>query len=437
MDQKTALNIMKSGYNIFLTGPPGSGKTFILNKYIDYLKNESIKPAITATTGIAATHLNGLTIHSWSGIGIKEKLNEENLKYLKSKFYLKKRITNNQILIIDEISMLNANQLEMIDRVVRMFKKSIRPMGGMQVILCGDFFQLPPVGASNQNNQFVFNSKTWKDLDLKICYLNEQHRQKNDKLYEILNKIRKNQIDSDIINEFLYLQNTIKSKELLPTKLYTHNFDVEKINSEFLEKISEDPVYYTMYNKGSQKLVEILKRGCLAQEVLTLKKGAIVMFVKNDFENNYVNGTLGKIIDFSEHKFPIVETLNKDRITAYPKTWELDEDKNNKALIEQIPLRLAWAVTVHKSQGMTLDCATIDLSRSFEYGMGYVALSRIKSLKGISLLGFNQKALEVNPYILQNDLKLKQQSKKIYDEFKKMSKSKIKKMKKEFFSEIL
>jgi len=191
------------------------------------------------------------------------------------------------------------------------------------------------------------------------------------------------------------------------TKLYTHNVDVDAINNEKLRSISGKTRLYEMRAAGRPIIIETLKHSCLAPEKLFLKTGAMVMFVKNNFEQGYVNGTLGKVVDFDEKGLPIVETIGKRRITATPASWVIQEDEIVKGEIMQIPLRLAWAITIHKSQGMSLDAAEIDLSKSFEAGMGYVALSRVRTLEGIKLIGLNDLALLINQDILRLDEELK------------------------------
>lgn len=433
MIQKEALDILKLGYNIYLTGQAGSGKTFLLNKYISYLKKNKVKVAVTASTGIAATHMNGVTIHSWSGLGIKEELTESQMKKLLRRLYLKKRFLSTNVLIIDEISMLHDFQFDLLNLICQAFKKNQNTFGGMQIICSGDFFQLPPVRSRKRNKaRFVTESKAWSDMDMKICYLEEQHRHVDPKLSKILAEIRNNNVSDESIRLLMNRENKEVLSVIKPTKLYTHNKDVNAINNLELDKIREKKFVYNMHSSGEIKIVEALKRNCLASEELVLKKGAEVMFLKNNFERGYVNGTLGKIVGFDNSDYPIVKTFSGKRIIAIPASWTIEEDDIVKAEINQIPLRLAWAITVHKSQGMTLDAAEIDLSKAFEKGMGYVALSRVKTLDGIKLIGFNETALEVRPEVIELEKDLLNQSNQAQQHLKALGLFKKKKLQKEF-----
>ncbi|MCR4334255.1 MAG: PIF1 family DEAD/DEAH box helicase [Patescibacteria group bacterium] len=407
MTQKDALDILKMGHNVYLTGSAGSGKTYVLNQYIKYLKTHDVGVGVTASTGIAATHMNGTTIHSWTGIGIKDFLSDYDIDHIEQKQYLWNHFKKTNVLIIDEISMLEATRLDMVERVCRLFKRNNEPFGGMQVVLCGDFFQLPPI-SRNQNSESAHNSKAWKNSDIRICYLHEQHRQSDDDFTKFLNHIRAGKVTDELKK---LLESRMNVKLDMATKLYTHNADVDSINDEELNKLDGEIETYTMTSRGSANLVESIKKSCLAPEKLRLKKGASVMFVKNNYELDYVNGTLGKIVDF-KNNMPIVKTLSGRKIIVERETWTIEEDGKIKAGIEQIPLRLAWAITVHKSQGMSLDRAEIDLSKSFVAGQGYVALSRVRTLAGLKLIGFNDVALMIDKNALAFDRILKENSMK-------------------------
>jgi len=432
MTQEQVLEILKLGHNVYLTGPPGSGKTFLLNKYISYLKKKNAKVAVTASTGIAATHLDGITIHSWSGLGIKEKLTEEDINKLLKRHYLKKRFQTTNVLIIDEVSMLHPFQFDFINRICQAFKGNLMPFGGIQVVCSGDFFQLPPVEKGNIETEFVTASHSWQNMALRICYLQEQHRHSDPELSTILNDIRNNSFNE---RSRQLLSRGYKDTLLTihtPTKLYTHNIDVDAINNLKLDEISGKKFIYQMHSDGNLKLVEILKKSCLAPEKLSLKKGALVMFVKNNFDKGYINGTMGKVISFDDDSRPIVKTFVNKNIVVTPTNWIIREDDVIKASISQIPLRLAWAITVHKSQGMTLDAAEIDLSKSFVKGMGYVALSRMRSLAGIKLMGINDLALKVDERILDLDKELMEASQRLAADLERLSPREKSKKQREF-----
>lgn len=409
MKQKDALAILEAGHNVLLTGPAGSGKTFLLNKYIAYLKKKGIGVAVTASTGIAATHIGGRTIHSWAGIGIKDHLSPRDIQSLTKRSYLKKQFAQTEVLVIDEISMLHAHRLDMVNKVCQAFKKNFLPFGGIQVVMSGDFFQLPPVSAGGDEAEFVYKADIWSEMDLRICYLDEQHRQNDQKMTKILQSFRQDAVDEEVVQ---MLQDRINQKpksNLRPVRLFTHNIDVDAINQAELAKIAAPEFSYRMSGDGEKKLVESLKKNCLAPETLVLKKGALVMFVKNKFKDEravYVNGSMGIVVGFDENDFPIVRLNSGNEVLVAPDSWTIDDEHQILAKITQLPLRLAWAITVHKSQGMTLEMAEIDLSRSFGYGMGYVALSRLTSLDGLYLLGINQMAYQLDPQVFAYDKEL-------------------------------
>lgn len=414
MTQDEALEILKMGHNVYLTGAAGAGKTFVLNEYIRLLRGHNIEVGVTASTGIAATHMNGITIHSWAGMGIKDSLTDTELRALVKKRHLAKRFNNTKVLIIDEVSMLHAHRLDLVDRIARVFKGNFEAFGGMQVILCGDFFQLPPVSRYGEPPpHFVNKSHIWNNMDLRVCYLHEQYRQTDMEHLRILQAIRTDTVDDSVRDSLDRRRGGDIFGMPHHTRLFTHNVDVDSLNRAELARLEGEEQHFFMEGSGHEVLVDILKKSTLALSELILKEGALVMFVKNNFEKGYVNGTLGKVVAFEKDEFgilPVVETVSGKRITATKEIWGLEEDGGTVAEIKQIPLRLAWAITVHKSQGMSLDAAEIDLSRSFEPGMGYVALSRVRTLAGLRLTGLNETALKVNQDILIFDRELERQS---------------------------
>lgn len=397
MNQQLALEILLDGHSVFLTGPAGSGKTYVLNQFVKLAKHDGKKVSVTATTGLAASHLGGTTIHSWSGIGVHDELPGyfvENLAKGRREI-----IEKTDVLIIDEISMLHDYRLDMVDEVCRLVrKKPDTPFGGIQVVMSGDFFQLPPVNRNGTKvGGFVVNSQAWQDLDPVVCYLSEQYRQDEGMLSDILTAMRSNDVRRRHAEALLERAEYEPPHDMVYTELHTVNIDVDTQNEAKLQQLDGDEISYEQTTTGSQNYVETLQRSVLAPQVLRLKKGALVMAVRNSLEKKYVNGSLGTVVDFhaSSH-YPIVQLTNGKEVTIEPDTWELRDGDKKRASITQIPLRLAWAITVHKSQGMTLDAALIDLRKAFVEGMGYVALSRVRNMESLYLRGINRMALAIS-----------------------------------------
>lgn len=380
---------MLGGDNVVLTGPAGSGKSYTIKEFVKEAKKRGRRISITATTGIAAIHIGGSTIHSWSGIGIGNKL-PPGFIYTISEAR-RKAIKKVDVLIIDEISMMNDYVFDMVNQAMKLIREDDRPFGGLQIILVGDFFQLPPVDKSGEG-KFVTDSKSWEELDMKICYLEEQHRAEDLRLKEILNAMR----DGSLKQRHL---NYLKERWMPPptddiTKIYTLNIDVENENSKRLKELPGDSHYFLRTSRGNSfDQIEHLQKNILAPEVLVLKTGALVMTVKNDPSGRFANGSTGRVERFTKAGLPVVRFDNGSSIAVGPQEWELRKNDRVSAAITQIPLRLAYAITVHKSQGMTLDAAEVDLSKAFVPGMGYTALSRVKSLDTLYIKGLNQRSL--------------------------------------------
>ncbi|MDO8620154.1 MAG: AAA family ATPase, partial [bacterium] len=422
MTQSEALTILKTGANVFLTGEPGSGKTHTVNEYVAYLNSCGVEPAITASTGIASTHIGGMTIHSWCGIGVRSVLTPYDLDTIASNRKVMGRVGSSRVLIIDEISMLSAQTLAMVDAVCREVRRSSEPFGGLQVVFVGDFFQLPPVSsplghshgshpspsrlrqgfggqvgssprAGEQGNPefdnlpsldfesgvltsppfqggdkrggdasiFAFSSSSWRKANPLVCYLSEQHRQEDPAFLEFLTAVRRGEVAER--HKALLRTRYKKSADAgTSTQLYSHNANVDHINTGELAKLPGQPKVFVMTGSGPDPLVLSLKRGCLSPEVLSLKLGSRVMFTKNDPAGRFMNGTTGVVTEFlKETGTPVVKTSSGRSIPAEPMEWTIQDGGKVLARVEQIPLRLAWAITVHKSQGMSLDRAHMDL----------------------------------------------------------------------------
>lgn len=397
IQQQSVIEAFEQGKNILVTGGAGTGKSHLLN----YLKLNYASQGleIAASTGIAAVNVGGATIHSWAGIGLAnmpvDKIIENLFGARLSK--VRRKIKQTRALAIDEISMISAELLEILDHVFRAVRENDEVMGGMQMIFFGDFLQLPPITRNNRPN-FCFNSHTWHELNLKTYDLKKIFRQEDEEFIKVLGNLRfgqLNQEDREILQSRIGVID--KNKAIKPTILTTHNYKVEKINGEELKKIPSTEVYYEAKYFGKDARIEFLKKNCLASSKLKLKVGAQVMMIKNSYQKEgIINGSLGIVRDFSSKKrYPIVEFANGKVITVAPQEWLLEKyDEQKKELIveaglNQIPLILSWAMTIHKSQGLTLDKISCDLSEVFSPGQIYVALSRARSLEGVFIESIN------------------------------------------------
>ena len=397
MNQGLALEILLAGESALLTGPAGTGKTFVLNQFIRLSKHDGKHVSVTATTGLAATHLGGTTIHAWAGIGVQDTLPSGFVEHMPKG--RKEIIEKTDILIIDEVSMLHDFRLDMVDEVCRLVRRKDEPFGGIQVVMSGDFFQLPPINREGSRaGSFIVESQAWRELDPVILYLDEQFRQtEGDDLLDILTCLRANELRRHHAEKLLARSEVEAPEGVVLTELHTVNVDVDRINERQLARLGGDELVYQQHTTGSANYVENLQRSVLAPAVLTLKQGALVMAVKNDPTRRYVNGSIGEVTDFEPGSdYPVVTFRNGKVVTMMPDTWELRDGDKKRASISQVPLRLAWAITVHKSQGMTLDAARIDLRKAFVPGMGYVALSRVKNLDNLYLTGINRTALQMS-----------------------------------------
>jgi ATP-dependent exoDNAse (exonuclease V) alpha subunit len=416
--QKQVIEMFAAGKNIFVSGGAGSGKSFLLNHLRQKYQQHGLE--ITASTGIAAVNIQGTTIHSWAGIGLGNLPVSQIIDNLFSMKLIRqrKRILKAKSLAIDEISMISAKTLEILDEVFRKVRGANVPFGGLQVLFFGDFLQLPPISqnffpsdnpsalsSKDSEIDFCFNSLVWKNLEMQTVILTEQFRQHDADFIEILQDLRYGKLTSKACELLGKRVNAIDSNPLIrPTILTTHNAKVEQINISHLRRIPNPEFEFNATYSGTPNKMEFLKKNCLAYEKLKLKVGAQVMMIKNSFQKEGItNGSIGVVRDFSPKKsFPIVEFLGGKVITIDFEEWRLerfDEEKKKivlEAEMSQIPLVLAWAITIHKSQGLTLDKISCDLREVFSCGQVYVALSRARSLSSVFIESINFDKINAN-----------------------------------------
>lgn len=386
MTQTDALQLLKQASNVFVTGQPGSGKSYLTNQYVDWLLDNGKNFAVTASTGIAALNVSGKTLHSFAGLRNDNKLTDDDVQEILGNSNTYRRYTSTDILIIDEISMVSAQLFENIDRLAKLARRSDKPFGGMKVVAVGDFYQLPPI-----NGEYCFTSNAWKNAGFSFCNLTEQHRTNDGVFIDILTGIRKGVLTSEQ-REYIrarYVEDVSTLEGVI--RLDTHNIKVDEINQIKLSRLTATPRTYRMTSDGQETYVESLKKNCLSPDLLILKVGARVIFTRNDIEERWVNGTQGEVIAMNEGVATVKLYSNGVEVEVEPVKWEhcngYGKSRQILASISQLPLRLAWAITVHKSQGMTLDKAIIDVTRVFATGQAYVAISRVRSLDGVYLQG--------------------------------------------------
>ncbi len=409
MTQNEALTLLALGHNAILTGEAGTGKTHVLRRYLAYLARHRVPHAVTASTGIAAVALGGQTLHAWSGIGVREVWGEKEFAELEKKKDVLARLRAVQVLVVDEVSMLHPRQLDMVDAILRRLRDFTKPFGGVQVVLAGDFFQLPPVTRAGEPPAYVFESAAFAKGEFLVCYLARQYRQEDAALLRLLRALRAGGEKEDL-KAVLRTRFRAPLETDEPVVLYTHHAATEEKNAARLAALPGKARTFAARARGAPALVSFLKKTCPAPPLLSLKEGARVMCVKNDPRGRYVNGSLGVVEGFDPASgAPLVRLDEGALVWLAPEEWRIEAEDGAGTVYTQIPLRLAWAITVHKSQGMTLSALETDLSRAFAPGMGYVALSRARRLSSIRLVGggVNDMALTTDARVRRFDAHLK------------------------------
>ena len=411
--QHHAINLMKKRVNIFLTGQAGTGKSYTLMCFIKHCIQERIQYAVTSTTGVSALLIGGTTLHSWAGILLGQEDKITLLERVRSRNKAYQRWLFTQVLIIDEISMMSPALLEKLDYIGKKIRKSTKPFGGIQLIFCGDFAQLPPV-----KSDFCFKSLIWDLLISKVVYLTENMRQTEDIFRKMLCEIRMGKTTPETIKILqTRLGAPIDTPEgIVPTKLFSHRATVNKTNHDNLMILvsQENPIRkyhakddakrkdgHMVNGRYREQYLGRIDKIFQAPKTLEICIGAQVMLLFNlDLPGGLANGSRGAVIDF-KNNLPIVRFMNGVETPISSTAWSMKIADNVIVSRKQIPLMLAWATTIHKSQGSTLDCAQIDLGATiFEYGQGYTALSRVKSLGAVSIVTLDPAKLVASPYVV-------------------------------------
>ena len=388
-------------YNIFLTGPPGSGKSWLTNHYIKYWKKKYMNIAVTASTGISSKLINGTTVHSWSGIGIINEDDDFDSIYKKVKKNTKKvrEWKKTDILVIDEISLIDLKTFDILNNIGKVIRNNNEPFGGIKIFIVGDFFQLPPV-----HGKYCFRHSNWENIFKYGINLTENHRSNDTNLNKILKTIRKGKE----LNEKMVkiLEKRVVNKEhyplLVPLRSMARKINEDKMKENENKEYTFNANYH--FDKNKSYIKDIINKESPLEETLKLKIGCPVINIINDHSRKLMNGMVGTIVDF-KYDIPVVEFEGNNYVMERH-MWEKKLNDKTVVKMEQFPLLLAYSITIHRSQGQTLNQASIILDENvWEKGQGYVALSRLKLLEGLYLLKFD-------PSIFLCDKKVKKYYKK-------------------------
>jgi len=406
-EQERICTAAQVGHNILITGSAGTGKSVLLRELRRRLDTDGFggRFVVTASTGIAAINVRGATLHSWAGLGLAEGSCEQLLERVRERRKAVQRIREVKRLAIDEISMVSAELLEKLDYVMRHVREERgRPFGGVQIIAYGDFLQLPPVSKGDEKARFAFESEVWKGANFNTGILTKVFRQSDAAFSRALNEFRVGNVTDEAAELFATrYQAKDEDPTFQPIDIYMTNADVDSFNLERLREIDAPEVCYEARDWGEEWDVKAMDKSCLAPKNLRLKVGAQVMLLTNlNIECGLANGTIGRVVALPDKVKgwkcgPTVEFRNGQQRVLELAKWEMKVGDDVVAERWQIPLRLAWAITGHKSQGMTLDKCRVHLANVFEAGQAYVALSRARTLDGLFIQSTRKGCINADP----------------------------------------
>ena len=404
-DQLQALAYLNRGCNVFITGSAGTGKTHLIRFFIHDQHTYGKQIGITATTGAAALHIGGKTLHSFMAIGLAKKSAEAlAMQTMTKNKRTAKKLRALDTLVIDEVSLMDAELFDKLSAYLQIIRDDVRPFGGVQLVLCGDFAQLPPVSGS-----YCFTSKVWKQANIKLAKLTTPMRQQDDTdFFSLLERARWGALTE---KDMETLRSRVQATEsfpdyIVPTRLYSVNADVDAINSQHLQDILDKgetmQQYEPKYEGGAEAQKERTRAWATSLGVparLALCRGAQVVVTYNINQEDLVNGTRAVVEDLSPTSV-IIKLKNGVRKVISPIVVSCDDDKSLR--VTYLPLKLAWAVTIHRSQGLTLDAVQMDLgNRIFATGQAYTALSRAKTLESVSIISLSPNAFKADPLVLK------------------------------------
>jgi len=395
-EQKQAIELLHSNNNVFLTGKAGTGKSYTINSYLKGMDDELVP--VLASTGAAAVLIGGRTFHSFFGLGIMEGGAEQTIERAMSSKKVVKRIRKANALVIDEISMIPGSVLDVAEAIARYAREDEEAWGGLKIITVGDFYQLPPITRGyGVNKDWAFLSNSWMRSNFQTVCLNQVMRSEgDDDFIDILNFCREGQWEQSFED---FLESKIYDSQLEAfegTSLLSRKAEVDKMNQYYLDELEGEEYSFSTKYSGDKYAIKSLKRNLPISDELVLKVGALVMIRQNDPMGRWVNGSQGRILAINDTELTI-ELLDSRRVKVKKAPFtHLDADGVEKACARNFPISLAWAITIHKAQGCTLDKALVDLSNLWEPGQAYVALSRVRSGNDLYVKSWSKNSVKVD-----------------------------------------